>query len=107
VTPRQAMLKGADAYLAAMAERGRTRLLLIDGPAVLGAAEVEAIDAALAGSALYGGLKAALGRDPAFTAALAALLSAAFDRAALEQARGDAAGARKAMRWLVERVVGL
>lgn len=106
VTPRQALLKGADAYLAAMAERGRTRLLLVDGPAVLGAAQVEAIDAAQAGSSLYDGLKAALGRDAAFTSALAALLSAAFDRAALDQARGDAAAARKAMRWLVERVVG-
>ena len=104
-TPRQALLRGADAYLAAMAERGRTRLLLIDGPAVLGAAEVEALDAALAGAALHDGLKAALGRDPGFTSELAALLSAAFDRAALDQARGVTA-ARKAMRWLVERVVG-
>jgi AcrR family transcriptional regulator len=105
-TPRQALLKGADAYLSAMAERGRTRLLLVDGPAVLGAAEVEAIDAALAGASLHAGLKAQLGRDNAFTAALAALLSAAFDRAALDQAHGDAAAARKAMRWLLERVVG-
>ena len=105
--PRQALLKGADAYLAAMAERGRTRLLLVDGPAVLGAEPVDAMDAALAGSSLAQGLKAALGRDGAFTAALAALLSAAFDRAALEQSRGDASSARKAMRWLLERVVAV
>lgn len=105
-TARHALLQGADAYLAAMAERGRTRLMLVDGPAVLGAAEVEAIDAALAQDALRVGLKAALGRDAAFTAALAALLSSAFDRAALDQASGDAAAARKAMRWLVARVVG-
>lgn len=104
-TPRQALLKGADAYLAAMAERGRTRLLLVDGPAVLGSAEAAAVDAANAGSTLYDGLKAVLGRDAAFTAALAALLSAAFDRAALDQAAGDGAEARKAIRWLVERVV--
>jgi AcrR family transcriptional regulator len=102
---RQALLKGGDAYLAAMAERGRTRLMLVDGPAVLGAEGVEAIDAAQSGSALFHGLKAALGRDTAFTQSLAVLLSAAFDRAAIEQSQGDAAGARRAMRWLVERVV--
>lgn len=101
---RQALRAGADAYLAAMAERGRTRLLLIDGPAVLGP-EAQAIDNAQAGAALRDGLKAALRRDAAFTAALASLLSAAFDRAALDQALGDAAAARKAMRWLLERVV--
>lgn len=103
--PRQALLKGAEAYLAAMAERGRTRLLLVDGPAVLGAEKVEAIDAALAGSALHEGLKQALRRDAAFTSALASLLSAAFDRAALDEARGDGASTRQAMRWLVERLV--
>ena len=101
---RQALRAGADAYLAAMAERGRTRLLLIDGPAVLGP-EAQAIDNAQAGAALRDGLKAALRRDAAFTAALASLLSAAFDRAALDQALGDAAAARKAMCWLLERVV--
>ena len=69
------------------------------------AMEHRTIDAALSGSALHEGLKQALRRDAAFTAALASLLSAAFDRAALDQARGDGASARQAMRWLVERLV--
>ncbi|HZF79812.1 MAG TPA: TetR/AcrR family transcriptional regulator, partial [Rubrivivax sp.] len=99
-----ALRAGADAYLAAMAERGRTRLLLIDGPAVLGP-EAEAIDNAHAGEALRDGLKAVLRRDAAFTSALASLLSAAFDRAARDQALGDATAARKAMRWLLDRVI--
>jgi AcrR family transcriptional regulator len=100
----QALRAGAEAYLAAMAERGRTRLLLIDGPAVLGP-EAEAIDNAHAGAALRDGLKAVLRRDAAFTSALASLLSAAFDRAARDQALSDATAARKAMRWLLDRVV--
>jgi AcrR family transcriptional regulator len=106
-TPAQALLRGADAYLDAMAERGRTRLLLVEGPAVLGPAEVEALDARHFASSLEEGLRAALRRDRVFTAGLARLVSAAFDRAALDIASGtDPATARKAMRWLVERLVG-
>jgi hypothetical protein len=106
-SPAQALLLGVDAYLDAMSERGRTRLLLIEGPAVLGPAEVEALDARHAAAALKQGLRAALRRDDAFTTALAGMVSAAFDRAALAVADGaDAAAARKAMRWIIERLVG-
>ncbi|WP_296921000.1 hypothetical protein [Polaromonas sp.] len=42
--PREALITGSDAYLKAMSVPGRTRLLLIDGPAVLGMAEIMAID---------------------------------------------------------------
>lgn len=103
---REALLRGSDAYLAAMMQRGRTRLLLVEGPAVLGAAEIEALDAANAGATLLEGLRAALRRDAAFVAALAALVSAAFDRAALDIETGaQPAATRKAMRWLVERIL--
>lgn len=104
-SPHDALRQGADAYLAAMAQRGRTRLLLIEGPAVLGPAEAAVLDAGHAAAALKQGLRAALRRDDAFTAALSSLLSAAFDRAALDiDAGADAVSTRKAMRWLIERL---
>ena len=105
--PHEALLAGGDAYLDAMSEQGRTRLLLIDGPAVLGLAEVRDIDEANAAATLVDGLAAAgLARHTAL-APLASLLSAAFDRAALDMAAGRDAGAvRKAMRWLLQRVIG-
>ncbi len=106
-TPEQGLLRGADAYLDAMAERGRTRLMLVEAPAVLGTAELEALDARHFASALQQGLRATLKRDTGFTTALARLVSSAFDRAALDIAAGaDPAAARQAMRWLVKRLVG-
>ncbi|AKJ30852.1 TetR family transcriptional regulator [Caldimonas brevitalea] len=106
-TPRQALLAGSLAYLDAMTVAGRTRLLLIEGPAVLGAAEVMAIDASHAAGTLREGLAAALGAEPVAIDALAKLLSAAFDRAALEIDAGSGAQeVRSAMLWLLERVLG-
>ena len=106
-SPAAALRLGADAYLAAMAERGRTRLLLVEGPAALGPAEMNALDASHAAAALKQGLRAALRRDDAFTSALSRLLSSAFDRAALDiDAGADPAVTRKAMRWLIGRLLG-
>lgn len=106
-SPVEALLRGADAYLDAMAQRGRVRLLLIEGPAVLGPAEVQALDARHFAGPLELGLRAALRRDPAFIAALARLVSAAFDRAVIEIESGaDPTATRKAMRWIIERLVG-
>lgn len=106
---RAALLAGSDAYLAAMTTPGRTQLLLIDGPAVLGAGAMFALDAAHAGRTLREGLAQAVGNGlPAGTPvdALAALLSAAFDRTALAIAAGaDAAAYRAAMTGLIERTV--
>ncbi|HSX60887.1 MAG TPA: helix-turn-helix domain-containing protein [Tahibacter sp.] len=106
LSPRQALLAGGDAYLDAMSENGRTRLLLIDGPAVLGLDDMRAIDDAHAAAALSEGLAAAgLARNVP-VAPLASLLSAAFDRAALDLAAGqDPKSVRKAMRWLLQRVI--
>lgn len=103
--PRDALLAGADAYLGAMTQPGRTRLLLIDGPAVLGLAASRALDERHAAASLAEGLRAAgvgpVAGGPSLSA-LAALLSAAFDRAALDiDAGADARVMRKAMRWLL------
>ncbi len=106
--PREALIAGSDAYLTAMTVPGRTRLLLVDGPAVLGHAELLALDESNAAQTLRGGLEAALGRSHgAPIAALAGLLSAAFDRAALEIDGGANAGeVRAAMRWLLTKTLG-
>ncbi|WP_066730858.1 TetR/AcrR family transcriptional regulator [Cupriavidus sp. D384] len=106
---REALLAGSLAYLKAMTAPGRTQLLLIDGPAVLGSAAMFALDARHAGRTLREGLRAAVGHGlPEDTPvdALAALLSAAFDRAALEiEAGGDPGQFQAAMARLIERTV--
>lgn len=105
-----ALRDGSDAYLAAMQVSGRTRLLLIDGPAALGSREAAALDDAHAARTLREGLAAALeagGRATALPVdALADLLSAAFDRAALAiEAGADAQAYRQALKHLIDRVV--
>lgn len=90
--PMQAIALGSTAYFEAMAKPGRTRLLLLDGPAVLGRTAMDAIDAVHgSGGTLRAGLAAALGMPDLSVAPLADLLSAAFDRAVLAiEAGGDA-----------------
>ena len=112
-TPLQALIDGAEAYFAAMARGGRARLLLLDAPAVLPAGQLLALSERAGARALQAGLQAAWTAGPggalpaAELAALAALLSAAFDRAALAIARGEpAAPYRQAMRRLLARLVG-
>ena len=84
--PRDALIAGSDAYLAAMRAPGRTRLLLLDGPAVLGRAAMDEIDNRHGNRSLREGLLAAM-RSQFMTRlpveALTALLAAAFDRAVL------------------------
>lgn len=106
--PREALVAGSLAYLDAMSVPGRTRLLLIDGPAVLGPMGIASIDEAHAARSLSEGLEAVLGPEPnAFSMqAMTTLLSAAFDRAALAiEAGADPAEFKAAMICLVERVV--
>ncbi|SPA47708.1 TetR/AcrR family transcriptional regulator [Cupriavidus taiwanensis] len=101
--PAGALLSGAQAYLQTMTVPGRTRLLLVEGPAVLGLREMLALDEANAARTLREGLEAA-GVD---ADGVAPLLSAAFDRAALEiEAGADAGRVRDAMLWLLRRVLG-
>ena len=83
---REALVRGGDAFLAAMGRHGRTRLLLLDGPAVLGRRAMDEIDARHGTRALRAGLAAAMRHGDMRRIpldALTALLSAAFDRAAL------------------------
>lgn len=93
-TPLDALLLGAKAYFAAMREPGRVRLLLLDGPAVLGPEEMHRIDLETGGLELRQGLQAALGEqmDADRINALADLVSALFDRAVLATANLDDAG---------------
>ncbi|WIG92959.1 TetR family transcriptional regulator [Myxococcus sp. SDU36] len=105
LSAREALIAGSLAYLDAMAVPGRTRLLLMDGPAVFGHAEMMALDEASAAGSLREGLAAVLGEGP-LVPALASLLSAAFDRAALAiSTGGDAKAYRAAMLALIERVI--
>ncbi|GHC64153.1 TetR/AcrR family transcriptional regulator [Neogemmobacter tilapiae] len=85
--PLQALKAGGQVWLDAMQAPGRARLLLVDGPAVLGRAAMDALDAETGGQTLAEGL-AALRPDESVRE-LAALLSAAFDRAALAIVAGE------------------
>jgi len=108
LSPREALLEGSKAYLNAMTAPGRTRLLLIDGPAVLGMEEIMALDDTTSAASLRQGLeRAGVGKDEASLDALTPLLSAAFDRAALAiDAGADIEETRTAMLWLLERALG-
>ncbi len=85
-TARQAILDGTRAYFDSLAVPGRTRLLLLDGPAVLGSTAMRQVDAEYSEASLKAGLKellAASGKAPDLLDAFTGLLAAAFDRAAL------------------------
>lgn len=107
LAPIEALEAGGQAYLRAMAVPGRTRLLLIEGPAVLGLKEMAALDAANGARTLREGLEAALPGAGLPIAEFAQLLSAAFDRAALATETGeDAAAYGRAVTALMARLVG-
>ena len=86
LSPREALMKGASAYFDAMAVPGRTRLLLLEAPALLAHDPAEASLKAGLAEFLAGSDREPL-LDP-----LTALISAAFDRAALAI---EAGGSRK------------
>lgn len=110
VAPLEALIEGGNAYLDAMQAKGRTRLLLVEGPAVLGAAEMAALDNAHTALTLRQGLAALNGPtspEPIMLDALTALLSAAFDRAALAIDGGAAPGPyREAIAFMIKRIAG-
>ena len=83
---RQALISGSQAYLEAMQAPGRTRLLLLDGPAVLGRIGMDEIDARHGNRTLREGLAIAMRLGAMKKLPLSPLtsqLAAAFDRAAL------------------------
>ncbi len=87
----EALMTGTEAYFAAMAAPGRTRLLLLDGPSVLGHAEMDRINGQTSGEKLRQGLGQAMSKKALENVPLEALtdlFSAAFDRAALAIAEG-------------------
>ncbi len=91
-----ALAAGSRAYLDAMRLPGRTRLLLLDGPAALGRADMDALDARHGNRTLREGLDAAMQAGAIRTLpldALTSLLGAMFDRAALDIAQGRSADA--------------
>ncbi|EJZ18191.1 TetR/AcrR family transcriptional regulator [Rhizobium sp. Pop5] len=81
--PRAALMAGASAYFTAMRKPGRTRLLLMEAPAVLGSPAAAAVDAENAEASLRAGLAALVPEAGALLDPLTSLLSAAFDRAAI------------------------
>ncbi len=88
-TPLEALMRGADAYFAAMQAPGRARLLLLEGPVVLGRETMDKIDQATGAAQLLEGLKeAGAGGKSVPLGQVAEMLSAAFDKAALMIAEG-------------------
>ncbi|MEL7150889.1 MAG: TetR/AcrR family transcriptional regulator [Pseudomonadota bacterium] len=88
----EALRQGSRGYLEAMQDKGRVRIMLLDGPAVLGHAELGRIDRDTSADALRMGLDAAMTSGALPTLPLEALtvqLSALFDRAALAIAEGE------------------
>jgi AcrR family transcriptional regulator len=90
-TPLEAFMAGARAYFSAMSVPGRAKIMLLEGPAVLGLVEMAEIDRQTGGATLLEGLRHAANHG-ALTGIplepLADLLSSAFDRAALAIANG-------------------
>jgi len=101
--PVKALLQGGDAFLTAMQDPGRRRILLVDAPAVLGRDELDAIDARHGLRTLIEGFGTAveakaireLPVEP-----LARLVGAMFDRAAMAD-EATMPDYRKAMRALI------
>lgn len=107
-SPVDALIAGSLGYFRAMQAPGRARLMLIEGPAVLGPAEMRRIDLETGGQALRDGLVDAIGPDLGRDEieARADLVSAMFDRASLALgAGGDSCIYEKAVADLLRMLV--
>ena len=101
--PVRALIEGGDAYLAAMQDPGRRRILLIDAPAVMERRKLDEINARFGLRTLIVGVSAAIAADairdlPVIP--LAQLLDALFDRAAQAPAE-ELADYRKSIKALI------
>lgn len=88
-SPDELLQEGTRAYFASMNAPGRCQLLLVDGPAVLGPAEMSVLHEAGGRKTLMSGISRArpdLPKDE--VEALAVSLSAAYDRAAFAISEG-------------------
>ena len=106
MSARAALLAGSDAYFEAMRLPGRTRLLLLDGPAVLGRPALDEIDSRHGNRTLHevlAGMMDAGEMRRLPLDALTELLGAAFDRAALAiEAGAPAAAYRESLAALID-----
>ncbi|WP_037311549.1 TetR/AcrR family transcriptional regulator [Ruegeria halocynthiae] len=87
-----ALRQGSRGYLKAMSDKGRVRIMLLDGPAVLGQVELDKIDRKTSADTLRLGLEEAMETRQIKHLPINALtvqLSALFDRAALAVSEGD------------------
>ena len=85
-SPLEGLIAGGEAFLDALDDPGRLRILLIDAPSVLGPEAMETIDDAGGRQSLAAGLKAAVDAGQLGdidVPATADLLNAVYDRAAL------------------------
>ncbi|WEZ81850.1 helix-turn-helix domain containing protein [Rhizobium sp. 32-5/1] len=105
---RDALLDGTRAYFDAMAVPGRTRLLLLNAPAVLGAELAGQVDRERSEMSLKMGLAAVFAENAVNADLLevfTTLVSAAFDRAALAiEAGGVRADYEKAIAALIDGI---
>lgn len=100
------LLAGSSAYIQAMREAGRVRLLLVEGLAVLGRKTLRQIEAQHGDASLRTGVEEAMaaGDLPILPVEpLVSLLSAMFERAAMDVADGMAASD---ILVVIERLVG-
>jgi AcrR family transcriptional regulator len=108
-TPLDAFMTGASAYFTAMSVPGRAKIMLLEGPTVLGLAEMAEIDRDTGGATLLEGLRHAASHGALKDIPLeplADLLSSAFDRAALAIANGeDRAAYETAIRKLLAGIL--
>ncbi|MGB7183952.1 MAG: TetR/AcrR family transcriptional regulator [Burkholderiaceae bacterium] len=105
-----ALLDGANGYFIAMAKPGRARLLLIEGPAVLGPDTMSQLNSDTSTATLADGLAQAMRDAHDINATpikeLAEVLGSGFDRAALAVAGGESVEPyQQAFRLLFERLV--
>ncbi|MCE3288018.1 MAG: TetR/AcrR family transcriptional regulator [Caulobacter sp.] len=102
--PIEQLILGGEAYVLAMAEPGRRRILLVEGASVLGTERIEALRDQHLKTRLESGLRqiVAAGIVPELPIGpLADLLAALFDRIALVADRESFTGYRLALRALV------
>lgn len=93
--PLEDLIAGGDAYLDAMARPGRARLLLVEAPAILSPAELDALEERNGSRTLLEGLQAAMASGqlrPLPLIPLTHCLGTAYDRAALDISRGGDIG---------------
>ncbi|MEM7459322.1 MAG: TetR family transcriptional regulator [Pseudomonadota bacterium] len=104
----EAMVVGTEAYFDAMLVPGRAKILLADAPSILGHRAAQKLTQSEGSESLRHGLARAIPHASSKEIdALSNVLSAAFDRAALEISQGADRGAfTKALFTMVERLLG-